>query len=58
MLSSKAQSDNDLKRSRLEAMKIIHALHKAQDKMDELEVRERRRGEGMGGRGGISVSSP
>lgn len=38
MLSSKAQSDHDLEDTRTEARKIIHALHKAQDKMDDLEV--------------------
>ena len=41
VLSSKARSDRDLERSRSEARRIIHALHKAQDKMDELEVKNK-----------------
>lgn len=38
VLSSKAQSDRDLEKTREEARKIVHALHKAQDRMDDLEV--------------------
>ena len=38
VISSKSQSDQELEESRAEARKIIHALHKAQDKMDHLEV--------------------
>ena len=40
VLSSKAQTDRDLERIREEARKIVHALHKAQDRMDDLEVSE------------------
>lgn len=39
VLSAKSQSDQQLSEARLKARKIIHAFHKAQDKMDELEVR-------------------
>lgn len=38
LLSSKAQSDRDLENTRNEARKIVHALHRAQDRMDDLEV--------------------
>ena len=39
VLSSKAQSDRQLEEARAEARRIIHAFHKCQDRMDELEVR-------------------
>ena len=39
ILSSKSQSDKDLEERRNEARKIIHAFHKAQDRMDDYEVR-------------------
>jgi len=42
ILSSKSQSDKDLEDRRNEARKIIHAFHKAQDKMDDFEVRMER----------------
>ncbi len=38
VLTSKSQSDNQLEKAKHEAKKVIHALHKAQDKMDEFEV--------------------
>ncbi len=38
VLSSKAQSDAQLHKARIEARRIIHALHKAQDKVEVLEV--------------------
>ena len=38
VLSSKAQSDRQLEEARAEARKIIHAFHKCQDKLDEVEV--------------------
>ena len=39
VLSSKAQSDRQLEEARAEARKIIHAFHKCQDKLDEMEVK-------------------
>ena len=39
VLSSKAQSDRQLEEARTEARKIIHAFHKCQDKLDEVEVK-------------------
>ena len=38
VLSSKAQSDRKLEDARAEARRIIHAFHKCQDKVDQLEV--------------------
>ena len=38
VLSSKAQSDKKLEDARTEARRIIHAFHKCQDKLDEVEV--------------------
>ena len=38
VLSAKSRSDHHLSEARLKARKIIHAFHKAQDKMDALEV--------------------
>jgi hypothetical protein len=40
VLSSKAQSDRQLEEARTEARRIIHAFHKCQDKLDEMEVRQ------------------
>ena len=38
VLSSKAQSDNQLKVARREARNVIHALHKSQDRLKTAEV--------------------
>ena len=38
VLSSKAQSDGELHHARKEARRIIHAYHKAQDKMETTVV--------------------
>ena len=38
VLSSKSQSDRQLEEACSEARRIIHALHKCQDKFDEVEV--------------------
>ena len=38
VLSAKSRSDQQLSEARLKVRKIVHAFHKAQDKMDALEV--------------------
>lgn len=38
VLSSKAQSDNQLKEVRKKARHVIHALHKAQQKLEAMQV--------------------
>ena len=38
VLSAKSRSDQQLSEARLKARTIVHAFHKAQDKMDALEV--------------------
>lgn len=38
VLTSKTQSDKQLEKAKHQAKSVIHALHKAQDKMDEFEV--------------------
>ena len=38
VLSSKSRSDQQLAEARLKARKIIHAFHKAQDRLDVMEV--------------------
>lgn len=37
VLSAKAQSDNQLEEARKQARKIVHAFHKCQDRMDDME---------------------
>ena len=38
ILSAKSRSDQQLAEARLNARKIIHAFHKAQDRLDATEV--------------------
>ena len=38
VLSAKSRSDQQLMEGRLKVRTIIHAFHKAQDKLDKLEV--------------------
>lgn len=38
VLSAKSQSDQQLSEARIQARTIVHAFHKAQDKLDDLEV--------------------
>ena len=39
VLSAKSRSDQQLSEARLKARKIVHGFHKAQDKMDTMEVK-------------------
>ena len=39
LLSSQSQSDKKFEKAKKEHKNVVHALHKAQDKMDEFEVR-------------------